>query len=94
MFVKEVVAVGRDGRGNVAALYFKCGTHLCRITKSIAIWDILSGMSRYIVVGPLGQVPLKVVEPSYQFYLRSSPNLTITDNLDYLPTMPPSRYDL
>ena len=82
MFVREVVAVDQDRDGDILALYHRFGTHLYRITKIVAIWDILSGRCDYVTTGPMGEVPIRVVKTGYRFYLRSRANPTMIDNLD------------
>ena len=83
MFVREVVDVDRDRDGDILALYWQdYGRHLHRIHRIRAIWHILYGLYDYVTTGPMGQVPIKVVNNGYRCYLRSSANSTIVDNLD------------
>ena len=83
MIEREVTATGKNEEGDIVCLYgYWDGYHLTRVSKILAIWQILVNTHRYFVQSPLEEVNVGVVKTGYRFHLRTWPNSVLSDNLN------------
>ena len=78
---RRVTHTGKSN-GDITAL---CGSW-SRVSKGQAIYHIDYGAYKYYVIAQNGaEVGVMVVDGRYGRYLRTDPDRTVSNNLDYLP---------